>query len=77
VAGHESLHPTKKLAANEDSRNRLMGSSKLVENGLDSGTVGLLVELHHGGANTKAEQEALGDGGHAAVAHAEDDHGVA
>lgn len=54
-----------------------MGPGKLVEDRPDSGTVGLLVELHDGGADAEAEEEAFGDGGHAAVGDAEDDDGVA
>ena len=77
VAGHEGLHPTEKLAADEDGGDRLVGPGELVENGPDAGAIGLLVKLHHGWADAEAEEEALGDGGHAAVAHAEHHNGVA
>lgn len=77
VAGHEGLHPTEKLAADEDGGDGLVGPGKLVEDGSDVGAICLLVELHHGRANAQTEEEVLDHGGHAAVAHAEHHHSVA
>ena len=77
MGGQEGLDPTKQLAADEDGRDRLDGARYLAQDGLDGEAGSVLIELNDGGAHAKAEEEVLGHRGHAAVAEAEDHHGIA
>lgn len=77
VGGKEGLNPTKEPSTNKDGREWLAGAaSKLLEKGIDGSAGGVLVELDNGGADTEAEEETLGNRGHAAVGRAEYDDSV-
>lgn len=78
MGGHEGLDPTEEFSAHKDGGEWVAGfAGKPVEDRVDGGAGGVLVELDDGGANAEAEEEALGDGGHAAVGGAEHHYGVA
>ncbi|CAJ1935676.1 unnamed protein product [Sphenostylis stenocarpa] len=77
VGGHEGLDAAEELSTHEDGGERLVHSGELEEQGADGGAGGVVVELHHRGADPEAEEQAFGHRGHAAIGGAEHHDGVA